>query len=388
MIDPRDLFADSYHDARARFARALDAFEQQSGRGFARQRHVIDAALDLTIDTAELQAQTPERLFVAVSGIHGVEGYAGSAIQQALLARTLSRFDLDRTGVLFVHALNPHGMQHFQRVNAANVDLNRNFGDEDGALYRSDAGDYRLLSRTFEPQRPYGARLSTHARFFAEIAAATARHGIGPLRQATLAGQYVAPGGIFYGGASPQPETLFFQRVFSALCTRYAEIMLTDLHTGYGERGRAYPLFGRADSAEFAAFSGQGVRDAGGRDRTYTAHGDLVGFCHDAAKRARPDGVFNGVVVELGTHGLGMLSQLGDLHAVVRENQVRRHGARTPAIAAAVQRAFRELFYPGDSAWRAQALEEACSRIESLLASRGFLPAAAQGPNSSVLVQK
>ncbi|KAL7488896.1 hypothetical protein ACHAW6_014492 [Cyclotella cf. meneghiniana] len=73
------------------------------------------------------------------SGVHGVEGYLGSAIQlrflHELIIQNEKRLDSQQdTGstdgelrqVLLIHAVNPHGMRHHRRTNENNVDLNRN----------------------------------------------------------------------------------------------------------------------------------------------------------------------------------------------------------------------------------------------------------------------
>ena len=373
MVEGGLPFASDYRDARARFLQALSHFEADTGRGFQHERFVVDQADDLTIDCAQLAAPEPRRLYVAVSGIHGIEGFAGSAIQEALLGRVLPRFDLETTSVWLVHALNPFGMQRLRRVNAANVDLNRNMAVEGSSLYATASSGYALLAKVLGPTAAYDGRLGTRVRFFAALARAALSHGFTPMRQATLAGQYGDAHGVFYGGAEPQPETRFFQERFAALCSRHAEALLTDLHTGYGERGKAYPLFGRADSPAFREFVDQGVRDDRGKNQSYTAHGDLVGYCHHTAKRVRPEGVFNGAVVELGTRGLGMLSQLADLHAVVRENQVHGRGAADPAVAERVAAGFRELFDPRDPDWQRSAVRAALACIEGLLARCGYL---------------
>ena len=49
------------------------------------------------------------------SGIHGVEGHAGSALQQLWLAVFAGDPPAD-TGVLLVHALNPYGFAHGRRA--------------------------------------------------------------------------------------------------------------------------------------------------------------------------------------------------------------------------------------------------------------------------------
>jgi predicted deacylase len=367
------LFATGYHQARERFLLALDHFEQRTGRAFVRERCFVDARDDLSIDVAELRPADPQRLYVAIAGIHGIEGFAGGAILQGLLAAVLPGVDFQSCGLLLVHALNPSGMHEQRRVNASNVDLNRNFAAEGSALFATQSPGYARVATLLEPSEPYDERPLAPLRFLAGVGRAVARHGFAPLRQATLAGQYTSAGGLFYGGQELQPETRFFQACFSEVCARYREVLLTDLHTGYGDRAQVSALFARADSPEVEAFTARGVRDQRGRDQAYAAHGDLVAWCHHAAKRTNPGGVFNGVVVELGTRGLGTIAQLQDLYTVVGENQVRHHGARTDAGARAVRRAFNDLFNPQDPVWRTQVITGALDCMESLLTSRNYL---------------
>jgi hypothetical protein len=367
------FFASDYHEARARFELALEAFEQHVGRSFVRERHVIDREQDLSIDIAEMSPENPERVYVAVSGIHGIEGYAGSAIQQALLASVLPSLDLERCGLLLVHTLNPTGMLTRRRVNAANVDLNRNFDSGDHALYSSESGAYAKINCLLEPAAPCDTAWSARLRWLGGIARAVRRHGFAPLRQATLGGQYAFARGVFFGGSELQPETRAFQQRFEHVCARYSEVLLTDLHTGYGAWTQVSSLFARVDSSELHERIAAGVPDRGGRDHAYAARGDLVGWCEQASKRARPDGVFNGLVVELGTHGLGVIAQLQDLYTVVCENQVRHHGARSAQVRVAVQRAFERLFNPPDPTWRKRVVDASLQHIQGLLVARGFL---------------
>lgn len=99
-------FAETYYDARTRF------------RSHARQ--VPGATLhtlplpgfeddDLSIDVALVQGSS-ERVLVHISGTHGVEGFAGSGIQAALLQRLADKKTRANSPTLvFVHALNPYG---------------------------------------------------------------------------------------------------------------------------------------------------------------------------------------------------------------------------------------------------------------------------------------
>src|SRR5689334_6246698 len=62
----------------------------------------------LTIDTAWFGPDDPKQAIVHSSGLHGVEGFAGSAVQLQLL-QSLPSLPVD-TALVVVHVLNPFGM--------------------------------------------------------------------------------------------------------------------------------------------------------------------------------------------------------------------------------------------------------------------------------------
>jgi hypothetical protein len=364
-----DLFCADYHSDRAAFLAAVQAFAERTGRRLSLHSVRIDPGADLQVSAAELPAQRPEKLFVLSIGIHGIEGYAGSAIARHLLAESLAKLDPLTTSLLIVHALNPYGFANFVRVNAHNVDLNRNCAARDEALFATDSSAYSALSGLLGAHRVRTSAVIERTRFQAGLLAALAKHGAPTLRQASLAGQYVDPRGIFFGGVMVQPEIRFFQGLYETMARSHAEVLLTDLHTGYGVRGEAYPLFGCADSPSVHALTEAGVSDARGADKTYTVHGDLVGYCYKTAKRLQPSGVFNGLVIELGTNGLTVLDQLRDLYTVVRENRARQ----ACVVDEAARTSFRELFYPSSAAWRDRAVRVGAFAVERVLSARGYL---------------
>lgn len=367
------LFSETYHQARETFLEAVAEFESQVGWSAERHRRVVDEGEDLTIDVVEWIPEQRERLYLVVSGLHGLEGYTGSAIMRGALGWLLRRIDRARCGLVLVHGVNPWGFHHFRRVNANNVDLNRNFEVEGERLYGSESGGYESLEHILNPHQGLSGGVMERGGFFIQTLTALLMRGMGPLRQATLAGQYSRPKGLFYGGDAPQEETLFYQEHFRRLCPQYPEILLNDLHTGYGDRGKAYPLFPQADSKEIAALANQGVKDEGGADQTYTARGELVRYSYETAKKLNPDVVFNGLVVEVGTHGLSAVQQMRDLEIVVRENQAHHQGASSDAAAALARDRFKDFFYPASPEWRRQIYQLVTGQMEDMLARRGFL---------------
>jgi len=367
-------FAESYPEARARFLEAVGAFEAATGRRCARARHTVADGGDFTVDVAHFEPREGRRLFLVTSGVHGIEGYAGNAIQRALLAGPLARIAGD-CGIMLVHAVNPWGMANFRRVNPNNVDLNRNFAAAGDALYRTPNPGYRLIAGALAPGERCRGALASQARLLADLATVVLTHGYATLQQALLAGQYDVPEGLFHGGTGPERETRAFAELFEPLCSRYDEILLTDLHTGYGRRAQVLPIFPQTDSHDVAEHVEGKARGPDGRDQGYVVTGDLVAWSRLAAKRVNPALTFNGIVVELGTTGLSAWSQLRDLGTMVRENQAHRLGARTPAIEQAVRESFRELFFPRDPAWQRDSLAAAIETIGELLARRGFIAA-------------
>ena len=84
-----------------------------------------------------------QALLIISSACHGVEGFCGSGVQNALLADPAWHAAAERAGVavLYIHALNPYGFSWLRRTTHENVDLNRNFQDFSKPLPHNEAYD-------------------------------------------------------------------------------------------------------------------------------------------------------------------------------------------------------------------------------------------------------
>jgi len=122
-----DRFPLTYVECRARFLHAA------SRAGAEIERHPIETrgpdGEQLTIDVARLGAARAARMLVVMSGVHGIEGHAGSSMQTHDLLRAADLEVPPGCGVLHVHGVNPWGMAWWRRQNESNVDLNRNWVD-------------------------------------------------------------------------------------------------------------------------------------------------------------------------------------------------------------------------------------------------------------------
>ncbi|MEY4578844.1 MAG: hypothetical protein RL701_3547 [Pseudomonadota bacterium] len=372
-LDLSQFFCTSYHDDRAAFELAVADLAERTQRSLQLHRRWLEGQHDLCVLAAEFPARDPQRLLVLVTGIHGVEGYAGSAIVRYLTQALLASTAAENTGIVIVHALNAYGFANGTRVNGDNVDLNRNCAVADEPLFVADSSAYAALAPLLSPRGPAQLSRLARARFYAQLLALRMQHGERSLREASVGGQYIDPDGVFWGGDRVQPEIEFFQELYERLAGQYREVLLVDFHTGYGLRGEAYALFGRADSAAIQACTDQRVSDARGRDRTYAVRGDLVGYCYQTAKRSMPLGTCNGVALEIGTHALSITAQVADLYTVVLENQTRHYSSRTGSEDAQIRADFRELFYPIATDWRSRTVAIGARCVEGLMRARGFL---------------
>ena len=125
------FFRDEYDDAKALFLKSARLFPNVELQSFP-----LSSNEDLTVDVAILRGTNSDRAIIHSSGVHGVEGFAGSAVQCAtlqFLSQTLDKSDknpdhlLPGPTLIFIHGVNPYGMRHHRRVNENNVDLNRHF---------------------------------------------------------------------------------------------------------------------------------------------------------------------------------------------------------------------------------------------------------------------
>jgi hypothetical protein len=225
-------FASDYASARARFAAAALTSGAQLSTFFCDA--IGPEGERLAMDTAYLGAPDSPNILVVTSGVHGVEGYAGSAIQVDMLRAGWNRRD---TALLLVHFVNPFGMAWSTSDNEDGVDLNRNFVDFAAGLpvnrYYDDLDEFICC-----PELEGSRREKADAR----IAAYLKERGFNDFARAIADGQYHRPGGYNFGGASPTWSNRMLRSILSKYCGRARRVALIDVHTGLGGRGEAVML--------------------------------------------------------------------------------------------------------------------------------------------------
>ena len=228
VVSPATVFSDTYYQARDKFRQAADKANAEL--------HAFPVnGNEYTMDIAVMKGTLPGTV-VHTSGYHGVEGYAGSAIQVAWLQNPPK----DIPTVVLVHAVNPYGMATFRRTNENNVDLNRNglHADDWNKALQRDANiqNYQDFESLLNPRRA-PTLLDRYLRIYVTAAVAILRNGLATLKRAMVTGQYHDPQGIFYGGQELQPSLRILWDFLKTHVSQQDKVTMVNVHTGLGPSG-------------------------------------------------------------------------------------------------------------------------------------------------------
>jgi hypothetical protein len=339
-----DFFSPDYFTARDRFRSGVLAGGGQI------ESIVLDAKApdgrDLTIDIGWFGSSTPLRAFVHSSGLHGVEGFAGSAIQLQWLETGIPQPAAD-SAIVLVHILNPYGMAWLRRVNENNVDLNRNFlgADEE---FSGAPDDYAALEPFLNPVSVSPLTDLFKLRALGKIA----RYGMSALRQTIAGGQYSYPRGLFFGGRRQEQAPRRFQLYLSQRLGGASRIVAIDVHTGLGRFG-----------ADCLLVSDDEARVAAGAEMQI-AYGDCVLALHPEGLAYRPRGsqeglyfrMFPAAQVFFAAQEFGTRHPLAILAALRAENQRHHHGRNGNDPHDSGKKRLLEAFCPSSSKWRERVL--------------------------------
>ena len=340
-------FSPDFSTARQRFREGISAArgnlehiplgvtDQQGGR--------------LGIDIAWFGNQRPTRALIHVCGIHGVEGFTGSAVQLALLDN-LPVLPAD-AALILVHVLNPFGMTYLRRSNENNVDLNRNFFFGTGG-WSGVADDYAALNGFLNPPRPPSCFDFFHLR----LLLATVNLGTTVIRQAVAGGQYRFPKGIFYGGNGLEPEAKLYSEWLTNHLKGVQELFVIDVHTGLGGYGQQ-TLFLRSPTVSAEKMADE-LQVPIASDVIETG---VMGYAHEGGHSSVYRQVLPAARTVCLTQEFGTYSGSRLLRALRAENQ--HHHFGDGRLGHWSKQHLKKMFCPEDPKWRRQVITQGCDLV-------------------------
>jgi hypothetical protein len=357
-----EAFSPDYSAARKRFRQAA------SELGWNLEAHPIDAigpnGEQLTVDVALTPDRNENRTLLLSSGVHGVEGFFGSAVQVGLLDQwangTRPRPDVR---CVFLHGLNPFGFAWLRRGDEQNIDPNRNFLLP-GERYSGAPPGYASLDGLLNPKSPP----TSWEPFWFKALWTLARHGMSALRQAIAAGQYDFPSGLFYGGAGPSSTN----RIVSDNIDRWLQgsraVVHLDFHTGLGRSAECkllidYPLTDHQRTQLTRSFGADAFEVCGVRGISYEVRGGLGRWC--ISRKLAEEYLF--ACAEFGTYG--PIQMLAGIRA---ENQAHYWGLPNSSSTLRTKKRLQELFCPASIRWRSRALERSFELVTQAVQALNF----------------
>ena len=228
-----NIWSKNYQEAKKNFNKTLSSLKSKEINVSHYQLDIDELdpyGNNLYIDVVWIGDSDADKLYMSTSGIHGVEGFAGSAIQLTLM----NKFDKipENTAFAFIHILNPWGMSWNRRENELSVDLNRNFLDLDEPYEGSHPHYPKLDSLINIKKIPnkfnfFNIRMMLHAMI----------HGKTKTKQAYAEGQYDFPKGLHFGGHKLEKGPSCFIDWLKINLINVKRCVWIDLHTGLGESG-------------------------------------------------------------------------------------------------------------------------------------------------------
>ena len=352
-----DAFLNDYESVRTHLQELL------GGLGAEAFSHAIDEEDDLYVDAYYIPSgEKQTNLVVLTTGVHGMEGYIGSAMLDVFFGEVYPTLDTQNTGILVVANVNPYGMKYYRRYNENNVDLNRNFILDWENFDLASNQEYPKVKEFLEPAGKIGNALWHEVGFYLSLGKTAITDGAGTISDALLTGQYEYPQGVYYGGTEDQASTVYLKEVFAkCLQSSYENIVHIDIHSGYGPRynmvifNSVYETMNEAQSREAFGYDNIIAYDS---ESFYATTGDTTDYFYRLAEQEQTSKELFSTCFEFGTIGDAFFDTILSLKYTVDENRNHWYPTSNATSAEVVRQNYMELFYPTETAWREKTVED------------------------------
>lgn len=338
-----DVFSLRYRDARDKFTAAIETSSIIEKSNKHRHPEKGPNGEKLFCDIAWAGNPDAKNLLILISGLHGVEGGVGSAIQTDFVSRH-RRLPAD-VCVVLVHAINPWGFAWGSRNDHQGIDVNRNFVDFNQGLHQSESK--KIWQQIVNKQADIEQIGSDRHRF-----------------DILSEGQYSDASALYYGGDQVSWSRGCIEQLAGQLkLDERDQIIVVDIHSGlgpygYGElisdhpsdceaRDNLIDVFGATVTEPVLGTSTSGIK-YGLHDYFWHAQGDYVSF----------------VTLEFGTFGNSEM-----LKALLADQQLQQTGVDwQDDDTLDIKHALQDFFCPDDKQWQELVLFRGRQVIEMALA--------------------
>lgn len=335
--------SDSYSEARANFLLACE----KAGVGVNSHIHPLTGPNEeaLATDVALFGCNEACKLLVMVSGVHGVEGFSGSAAQVGWIEERRYEALPEDTAVLMVHLINPWGAAYLRRYNEDNVDLCRNFLDFSQPLTSNES--YSGI----HDELVLGEKLGKDGELAgAYLAGKVAEFGVEGVVDLFMAGQHDYPNGFGFGGQAPVWSNTKLREILQQHNKFAEKVCVIEFHTGLGPWGYGELITMHAgEELErvrnwFGPWTYNPSQDKQPGEEGYRV---VLGHTIEAYKQSFPKAEVTAVTLEFGTYSPDLTLAL-----LLQEHLLLQGGESNIEKIQAVKAQLLEYHHPCDWEWR------------------------------------
>ena len=336
--------SDSYSEARRNFLAAC------AGAAVEVSSHVHPLqgpnGEEMATDVAWFGPKEADKLLVMVSGVHGVEGFSGSATQVGWIQdRGYDALPAD-TAVLIIHLINPWGAAYLRRYTENNVDLCRNFLDFSGALPANRA--YAGIHEELVLGEGLGERGQYVGRYLGSL---LQERGLEYVVDLFMAGQYDYPDGFAFGGQQAEWANITLREILLSHNAYASKVCLIEFHTGLGPwaYGELITLHMDDELDRVRNWFGRWVFNPSADKKPGEAgYREVTGHTSNAYRSSFADAEVTAVTLEFGTY-----PPHETLALLVQEHLLFQHpGSVSAAALSGIRARLLEYHHPRDWEWR------------------------------------
>ena len=366
-----DAFLTNYDEVRINLFDRIDTL-MQSGVTVEYEAHAIDADEGLFIDKLHIPAtKKTTNLLVITTGVHGIEGYIGSAMLDVFFEDIFPGLNRENTGVLIVANVNPYGMKYMRSSNENNVDLTKNFIMDWDTFDSSSNQGYSNLLSFLQPEEKIENAVWHEIGYHISALAHSILSGTNTILNAALSGQYEYPEGISYGGNSDEASTTYIKKLFSnCLSGPYKNIIHIDITSGYGSRydmsimhSAENPIL-EADAKTAFKYNNVVAKDSA---NFYSTYGNINDYFYLLAENNDSEKTLYSASFAFGTIGNSNSDSLLKIKYMIDENRQHRFPTDNEVTAQIIHQNYLELFYPTEKDWRVKAIEDFTAAMNGVL---------------------
>jgi hypothetical protein len=246
-----------------------------------------------------------------------------------------------------------------RRVNANNVDLNRNF-----CLHPEGHSENAGYDKYYDLLNPKDLDPEAEQERLTQLGQIAAEEGLAKMQAIISSGQYKHPTGIQFGGAQREPENEIVRTITRTMLKGIPKVTWVDFHTGLGVSATVELMF--ADLEGTPAFA-RGQRVFGERARSIRGSGsvsaDLNGvLAYGVESELGADTELTIAMAEFGTH-----NPLRVFMAFRADNWLQQHGDLGSPQAQQIKAELKEAFCPEAAEWKQEVLRVGADVIDKAL---------------------